>query len=244
MARIFITGSSDGLGQLTAAQLISQGHQIILHARNDKRAKEAMAKTPGAESVVNADLSSIQQTIELADGVNALGGCDVVIHNAGIYRASEKEIFTVNVLAPYILTCLMNMPKRLIYLSSGMHRGGSPLMEVTDQNRTSYSDSKLQVTTLMKAVSRLYPQVFSNAVDPGWVPTKMGGSSAPDSLEKGYQTQAWLAISNEPGALVSGAYFYHLHPQSPHSAVNDISLQDRLLNVCKEITGVPFPPSL
>ena len=133
------------------------------------------------------------------------------------------------------------MPNRLIYLSSGMHRGGTPLIEASHQNKISYSDSKLQVTMLMKAVARIYPQVLANAVDPGWVPTKMGGVGAPDSLEMGYKTQTWLATSNEPGALVSGAYFYHSQEQSPHAAVNDISFQNRLLKVCGEITGVPFP---
>src|SRR5215213_7612871 len=116
MARVFITGSADGLGQLTANALIEQGHQVVLHARNEKRVQEALDKVPGAESAVSADLSSIDETKDVAAKVNALGSFDVVIHNAGVYTAPAEEIFAVNTLAPYILTCLIQRPKRLIYL--------------------------------------------------------------------------------------------------------------------------------
>src|SRR4051812_15735956 len=124
MARIFITGSADGLGQLAAKALIAEGHQVVLHARNEKRGKEALHKAPGAETVVTADLSSIEETIQLGEKVNALGTFDAVIHNAGLYHPAAKELFAVNTLAPYILTCLIQKPQRLIYLSSDMHEGG------------------------------------------------------------------------------------------------------------------------
>ncbi|HEX5885841.1 MAG TPA: SDR family NAD(P)-dependent oxidoreductase [Pyrinomonadaceae bacterium] len=144
MARIFITGSADGLGQLAAKALIAQGHQVVLHARNEKRGQEALDHVPGGESVVTADLGSIDETKQLASKVNALGKFDAVIHNAGVYEASSREIFTVNTLAPYILTCLIQRPKRLIYLSSGMHLQGRSKLESfqTDINRITYSDSK------------------------------------------------------------------------------------------------------
>src|SRR5687768_1078645 len=124
MARIFITGSADGLGQLSAKLLIEKGHQVVLHARNRERSRDALKKTPGAENVLTADLSDIEQTKELAQKINALGSFDAVIHNAGVYQVSARQIFSVNTLAPYILTCLTQKPKRLIYLSSGMHLHG------------------------------------------------------------------------------------------------------------------------
>ena len=128
MAKIFITGSADGLGQLAAKALIDLGHQVVLHARNTDRGKQAMNKTPGAEDVLIADLSDIEETKALASKANALGKFDAVIHNAGVYRPPAKEIFAVNTLAPYILTCSLQKPRRLIYLSSGMHlRGRSKL---------------------------------------------------------------------------------------------------------------------
>jgi NAD(P)-dependent dehydrogenase (short-subunit alcohol dehydrogenase family) len=114
-----------------------------------------------------------------------------VINNAGVYQLPAKVIFAVNTLAPYILTCLIQKPKRLIYLSSGMHRQGLPNFEnfSIDTGRISYSDSKLHVLMLSMAVARKWPNIYSNSIDPGWVPTKMGGRGAPDDLKKGYETQ-------------------------------------------------------
>src|SRR6185436_12015941 len=90
MARIFITGSADGLGQLAANALIAQGHQVVLHARNESRAQQAMDQVRGAESVVTADLAISDETKELAAKVNALGTFDAVIHNAGVYEDSAQ----------------------------------------------------------------------------------------------------------------------------------------------------------
>src|ERR1043165_1089406 len=118
MARIFITGSADGLGQLAAQSLIDHGHDVVLHARNSARARDAMKKTPGADTALVADLANIEETKRLAEQANVMGTFDAVIHNAGIYNGSAKELFAVNVLAPYILTCFMNRPGRLIYMSS------------------------------------------------------------------------------------------------------------------------------
>src|ERR1051325_5961149 len=211
MARIFITGSSDGLGELAAKALIEQGHKVVLHARNEERGRDALKKNPKAESSLTGDLSSIEETKNLAHEVNKLGLFDAVIHNAGVYRSSAKEIFTVNTLAPYILTCLIQKPKRLIYLSSGSHyHGHSKLNDFkTNVDRITYSDSKLHVLMLSLAVARKWKDVYSNAVDPGWVPTKMGGRGAPDDLQKGYETQVWLAVSDDENAKVSGNYFFH-----------------------------------
>src|SRR5437588_3611659 len=242
MARVFITGSADGLGQLAADALIAQGHKVVLHARNEKRGLEALDKVPGAETVVTADLSSMDETKRLASQVNAQGKFDAVIHNAGVYQAPSAEILAVNTLAPYILTCLVERPKRLIYLSSGMHIDGRSKLESfkTDFSRITYSDSKLHVLMLCMAVARKWPGVYANAVDPGWVPTKMGGSGAPDDLTKGYETQVWLAASNDEKARVSGLYFHHKKETGHNPEADEVQLQDRFLNLCREITGVSF----
>ena len=243
MARIFITGSADGLGQLAAKALIAEGHQVVLHARNEKRAQEALDEVPGAENVLTADLNSIEETKQLASKVNALGAFDAIIHNAGVFYASAKEIFTVNTLAPYILTSLVEKPKRLIYLSSDMHLQGHSKLESfkTDLNSITYSDSKLHDFMLCKAVARKWPYVYSNALNPGWVPTKMGGSRAPGDLKKGYETQVWLAVSNDEKAKVSGRFFYHRKETEYNPEADDLMLQDRFLSLCKEVTGVSFP---
>src|SRR5918911_2100651 len=229
MARIFITGSADGLGQLTATALVAQRHEVVLHARNEKRGQEALDKVPGAEGVVTADLSSIDETKQLASKVNALGEFDAVIHNAGVYKASAGEIFAVNTLAPYVLTCLIRRPKRLIYLSSDMHLQGRPKLESfkTATGRITYSDSKLHVLMLCLAAARRWPGGHANAVDPGWVPTKMGGQGAPDDLRKGYETQVWLAVSDDEEAKVSGRYFHHRKESRHNPEADDASLQER-----------------
>jgi NAD(P)-dependent dehydrogenase (short-subunit alcohol dehydrogenase family) len=245
MARIFITGSADGLGQLAAKALIAEGHQVVLHARNEKRGREALDKVPGAETVVTADLSSIEETKQLASKVNALGTFDTVIHNAGVYYSPAKELFAVNTLAPYILTCLIQKPGRLIYLSSDMHEGGRPKLESfkTNVDRLTYSDTKLHVVMLCKAVARLWSDIYANALNPGWVPTKMGGAGAPDSFESGYQTQVWLAVSNDEKVKVSGRFFYHQKEIRSNVEADDVQLQERFLSLCQEITGISFPRS-
>jgi hypothetical protein len=158
MAHVFITGSADGLGKMAAQMLVEQGHTVVLHARNDARGHEALNSLPGAESVVIGDLSSIRQTRGVADQVNALGVFDAVIHNAGVgYREPKRvrtedglpHVFAVNTLAPYILTALIQKPKRLVYLSSGLHQhGGASLKDLTWEERSwqgqqAYSDTKL-----------------------------------------------------------------------------------------------------
>jgi NAD(P)-dependent dehydrogenase (short-subunit alcohol dehydrogenase family) len=243
MARIFITGSADGLGRLAAKALTARGHRVVLHARNEKRGREALDQVPGAESVFTADLSNIDETKQLASEVNAAGEFDAVIHNAGVYNAPAEEIFAVNTLAPYVLTCLMRRPKRLVYLSSGMHLQGRSKLESfkTEAGRITYSDSKLHVLMLCMAAARRWPGVYANAVDPGWVPTKMGGRGAPDDLQKGYETQVWLAASDDEKAKVSGRYFHHRKESRHNPEADDASLQERLLSLCEEITGVSFP---
>ena len=242
MSRVFITGSADGLGQLTAKLLVDQGHQVVLHARNEQRARDALKNVPNAEAVFAGDLSNMEATKELAHKVNDLGAFDAVIHNAGVYQVANKLIFAVNTLAPYILTCLIQKPTRLIYLSSQMHLHGHANLEnfTNDANRISYSDSKLHVVMLAMAVANKWPEVYANAVDPGWVPTKMGGRGAPDSLQKGYETQAWLAASNDEKAKVTGRYFRHQRESRYNAEANDSKAQINFLARCEEITGVAF----
>lgn len=256
MARVFITGSSDGLGRMAAQLLIEQGHHVVLHARNEQRARDARAAVPGAESVVIGDLASIAQTRRVTDDVNALGAFDAVIHNAAVgYQESRPiptedglpHVFAVNTLAPYILTALIQRPKRLIYLSSGLSQSGDASLEdlIWQKRRwngtQAYSDTKLHDTMLAFAIARLWPDVCSNAVDPGWVATKMGGPRAPDDLHQGYRTQVWLAAGEDPAAKVSGEYFYHLTARKPNPAARNENLQEKLLRACAQFSGVQLP---
>lgn len=207
-ARVFITGSSDGLGRAAATTLLAEGHDVVVHVRSKSRLSAVQELVDRGAVTTIGDLSDLAQIRDLAAQVNAIGPMDAVIHNAGV--VSGVQVLVVNVVAPYLLTALIQRPRRLIYLSSSMHRGGSASlarMDWTGRTSTgSYSDSKLFVTTLAAAVARLWPDTFSNAVDPGWVPTRMGGPGAPDDLRLGHLTQEWLATSDDPEARRSSAW--------------------------------------
>jgi NAD(P)-dependent dehydrogenase (short-subunit alcohol dehydrogenase family) len=256
MARIFITGSADGLGKIAARLLIDEGHRVIVHGRNQRRAEEALKALPGAENAVYGDLSLMKETREVADQVNKLGIMDAVIHNAGIGYGENKLMFTkdnlppvfaVNSVAPYILTCLIHKPGRLVYISSGLHRNGdASLADLTWKDRPwdgfkAYSDTKLHNVLLAFAVAERWKDVLSNAIEPGWVPTKMGGPGAPDNLEEGAMTQAWLAVSNDKEALVSGRFFYHKKLQKFHPVATNTMVQNKLMMEYERITGISFP---
>jgi NAD(P)-dependent dehydrogenase (short-subunit alcohol dehydrogenase family) len=233
MARIFITGSADGLGRATAETLLGEGHEVIVHARGAARLTAVQDLLDRGASGVVGDLASVAETRALAKQVNDLGPVDAVVHNAGVYRG--PQVMPVNVVAPYLLTALIHRPRRLVYLTSGMQSGGRG--DVARLNGGTYSDSKLFVTALALAVARRWPGVLSNAVDPGWVPTKMGGPGAPDDLRLGHLTQEWLATSDDPAALTSGGYWHHQQRRTPHPAAGDEHFQDTLLATLADFTG-------
>jgi NAD(P)-dependent dehydrogenase (short-subunit alcohol dehydrogenase family) len=253
--RVFISGSSTGLGLMTAELLIKQGHQVVLHARNATRADDAKRSLPRAEDIVQGDLETIGGAKEVAARVNALGRFDAVIHNAAVgYREGRHltsdglpHVFAINTLATYILTALIERPHRLVYLSSGMHHhADANLDDILWTKRrwngaTAYAESKLHDAMLAFAVARRWPDVLSNSLEPGWVPTKMGGAGAPDDMGQAHLTQAWLAASDEPQAQVSGRYFYHLSLLAPNPQAKDAALQDRLLAICGKLSGVALP---
>jgi len=255
MSRIFISGSSTGLGLMAADLLVSKGHSVVLHARNAKRAEAVRQELTQAEAIVVGDVETISGAKEVAAQVNALGHFDTVIHNAAVgYREGHRvtadglpHLFAINTLSAYILTALIERPKRLVYLSSGMHHhADANLDDILWKKRrwsgsTAYAESKLHDAILAFAIARRWPDVFSNALEPGWVPTKMGGSGAPDDMDQAHRTQAWLAAGDDTKADVTGQYFYHLKRMEPNLQSHDVALQDRLIVICSEISGVPLP---
>ncbi|MDA9478882.1 daunorubicin C-13 ketoreductase [Bradyrhizobium sp. CCBAU 65884] len=255
MAIVFVTGSADGLGRAAAQWLLDDGHRVVLHARSAERAEALAELASRSAGVVVGDLRAAAETKSIADQVNAIGRMDAVIHNAGVYtersRGSTAEghagILAVNTLAPYMLTALIERPGRLVYLSSGLHRGGEGSVDDIDWTKRpwdparAYAESKLHVVALAFALARRWSQVLSNAVDPGWARTKMGGPGAPVDIDTGQRTQTWLAVSDEPGALVSGRYWHHLRQEQSASEATDPDFQDRLVASLRELTGVALP---
>ena len=255
VSRVFITGSSTGLGFMAAELLVSQGHQVVLHARSADRAADARRQLRQAVAVVIGDLETIAGAKGVAAEVNALGHFDAVIHNAAVgYREGHHvtaddlpHVFAINTLSVYILTALIERPQRLVYLSSGMHHhADAHLDDILWQKRhwngsQAYAESKLHDAMLAFAIARRWPDVLSNSLEPGWVPTRMGGSGAPDDMDQAHRTQVWLAASDDPRARVTGGYFYHLKPKAPSPQANDPALQDRLIVICADISGVALP---
>jgi NAD(P)-dependent dehydrogenase (short-subunit alcohol dehydrogenase family) len=256
MARIFITGSSEGLGMMAAQLLTADGHRVVLHARSARRADDTRTSLPTAEAVVVGDLSSIAGMRDVANQANALGRFDAVIHNAGIgYREPRRietadglsQLFAVNVLAPYVLTSLIERPSRVVYLSSGMHHGVRANLDDLNwtsrswQGSTAYAESKLLDVLLAFGIARRWKNVLSNALEPGWVPTRMGGAGAPDDMDQAHRTQVWLSTSEEPAACVSGGYFYHKRSLPPNPQTQDARLQGRLIAACEQLSSIALP---
>lgn len=254
--RILVTGAADGLGLAAAQELIDDGHRVIAHAGNDARAATLRGLLPQAERIVVADAASFAEVRAMADTLNAAGPLDAVMHNVGIgYREPVRRrtidghahVVQINALTPYLLTALLMRPKRLVWLSSGLHRDGVASVDDIDWNSRpwngfqAYADSKLFDAVLSAAIARRWPGTVSNALEPGWVPTKMGGPAAPDDIDLAHVTQVWHAEGADPVTRGTGNYWFHQEPAPTHPAVYDPDFQDALLDECARLTGVALP---
>jgi NAD(P)-dependent dehydrogenase (short-subunit alcohol dehydrogenase family) len=248
---VFVTGSSDGIGLETARQLAAAGHRVVLHARTAGRAQEAGAAVPEAAGVAVGDLSTIAGARAAGESAADQGPYDAIIHNAGVGGSTSRQVtadgldhvFAVNVLAPYVLTAVMPVPSRMVYLTSGLEAAGRARLSDLQYERRpwdgmqAYSDSKLYDVMLAFAVARRWQRARINAVDPGWIKTKLGGPEATDELPEGADTQVWLATSDEPGAAVTGRYFKRRRELRANPAAYDTGLQEELLAACAGLTG-------
>lgn len=253
MVRVFITGSSDGIGQAAAVRLASSGHEVVLHARNDARAAEAKAAVPQAHAVLVGDLRSLAATRQLARAADDLAPFDAIVHNAGIGYGSTASramtddgvsaVFAVNTLAPYVLACAMRRPtRRLLIMSSDSHYGGDETLRGA-QHSHSYADSKLHEVMLAKALARRWAgdvQVLS--MHPGWVRTKMGGRAAPGGLDTPARALAeWATGSGVLAAAASGAFVTTNGEAKPHPGAASVERQEVLVKLCRDISGLSMP---
>ncbi len=251
MARVFVSGSTTGLGRAAAESLLDDGHEVIVHARNRARGAAVDGLVGRGAQLVIGDLANCEETQHVADQVNEIGDIDTVIHNAAIYvddrRVATPEgrprTLAVNVIAPYLLTAWIKGPSRLVYLSSGMHRSGDTSLRDIDwvsrrwNGVQAYCDSKLYIAALGFALATRRPSTTAHIVDPGWVPTRMGGPGAPDDIQLGRETQVWLAVTHDVDANTPG-YWYHRQRQQPADAVLDDEFQHALVEKLARLTEV------
>jgi len=188
--------------------------------------------------------------------LNAKSPFDVIIHNAGVGGGSGgrtvtadglERIFHINVVGPYVLTCLMPLAPRMIYLTSGLEADGrANLVDLQWTNRLwdgmqAYSDSKLYDSMLAFEVAATNPDIIVNSVDPGWIKTELGGPQAPDPVELGADTQVWLATADEPITLASGQYVKRREVHVPNPETQSIESRRGLVEELERLTGVTLP---
>lgn len=232
--KVLITGSTDGIGLMTAQHLKSRGHTVIGHARNKQRAADLEAIIPTIDQILIADFTNNDEVMQFAKDSQQFKNLDTVIHNAGIH--SGPDLFTVNVVVPYILTQIMDKPKQLIYLSSMDHGWGNYNLAHIKQNKVSYADTKLHIAMIALAFQRLYPNSQINPIEPGWVPTNMGGLGAPDEMAISYMTQVNLI---EERIHYNGTLLVDSRPvKNPNPTLLNTDAQEELICYLIERTGL------
>jgi NAD(P)-dependent dehydrogenase (short-subunit alcohol dehydrogenase family) len=251
--RILVTGSAQGVGAQTARDLVALGHEVVVHGRDRARAAVALAGCPGAVGSIAGALDSLAQTRALAESANQLGPYDAVIHNAGLgpHRPQAEftedgleAIFQVNVVAPYVLTCLMPVPSRLVYVGSdASDQGTARLDDLWWRDNAwdpwhAYNDSKLFLAMVMLEVAARHPEAAVNFVHPGWVKTEMGGPGAQLELSEGADSSVWLATSDDSLATGRGAFIDKRELRALNPLALDASRRAELMARLEDITGL------
>lgn len=165
---ILITGSTDGIGLLTAKSLAAQGHTVLVHGRSEKKLQAAASEIGGQTETYCADLSSLDNVKQLAASVaENHQSLDVLINNAGVFKLPTPRMsdgfdlrMIVNTVAPYLLTKLLLplMPNdgRVINLSSAA-QAPVDLRAFTNTARLgdneAYAQSKLALTMWSMALA-------------------------------------------------------------------------------------------
>jgi NAD(P)-dependent dehydrogenase (short-subunit alcohol dehydrogenase family) len=192
---VFITGSTDGIGLLTAKTLSDQGHKVILHGRSAAKLDAAARDIGGTPSTFQADLSSLTETVDLARAVlDKHDHIDVLINNAGVLKAGDPILpngqdirFVVNTLAPYVLTqaLLPVIPKdgRILNLSSAAQAPVSAEAmkgEIRLDDMGAYAQSKRAITIWSQELAKELPQ------GPAVFPVNPGSLLASKMVKEGF----------------------------------------------------------
>ncbi|MEN1786249.1 MAG: SDR family NAD(P)-dependent oxidoreductase [Bacteroidota bacterium] len=232
MKTILITGSTDGIGKLTALQLAKDGHHILIHGRHPKKVADTISAIKDQTSNENisgllCDLSNFGSiNTMISDLSTSISKIDVLINNAGVFKSATLANsdgldlrFVVNYFAPYLLTNgLLQLLKegtapRVINLSSAAQ---SPVAfgvlagQKQVSNQEAYAQSKLALTMWSFDFAKRYSNITTIAVNPGsLLNTKMVQEAYGQhwsSADKGARILYELALA-ERFSNHSGDYF-------------------------------------
>ena len=247
MTTICLTGSTDGIGLAAARTLLADGHRVLVHARSESRGRPVVDDLSGDVDLVVGDLTSLAEVRALAERLRG-EPLDVLAHNAGVWVREQtprmtgdgfETTFGVNVLAPHLLTSLLqgHLSGRLLWLGSGMAGSGRPKPTALGgerEPRQAYADSKACDIALALAWGRRLG-LPSAAVDPGWVRTKLASTGAPGEVEEGADTLAWCCVQ---APLEQAPYWKDRRPATVPGRLRDAGLQDAIAAACDRLAGI------
>jgi NAD(P)-dependent dehydrogenase (short-subunit alcohol dehydrogenase family) len=227
MTTTLITGSNKGLGYETARQLIAAGHTVYIGARDPERGREA-AERLGAR-FVQLDVADDASVAAAAKAIEAGGGLDVLVNNAGIEgRTPDNRVigpadetaghmaalFDTNVfgmvrmLHAFLPLLLRSQAPVVVNLSSGLSKTADladPASPVHFYPGVAYPASKTAVNTVTVQYAKAFPGIKINAVDPGYTATDLNGGTGTQTVEQGARIIVTMAQAGPDGP--TGGYF-------------------------------------
>ncbi|MFI7112500.1 SDR family NAD(P)-dependent oxidoreductase [Nonomuraea sp. NPDC050227] len=228
MTTTLITGANKGLGFETARRLVGAGHTVYVASRDAGRGRVA-AERLGARAVA-LDVTDDASVAAAARAVEADGGLDVLVNNAGIQvemgddqavagaaevtaemmrRTFETNVFgMVRVLHAFLPLLRRSGAPVVVNVSSGL----ASLSRMTDPGRpgypypgVAYPASKAAVNMVTVQYAKAFPQMRINAVEPGFTRTDLNGNSGLQTVEQGAEIIVRMAQVGPDGP--TGGYF-------------------------------------
>ncbi|WP_445518625.1 SDR family oxidoreductase [Streptomyces sp. NEAU-174] len=229
MTTTLITGANKGLGFETARRLIAAGHTVYLGSRDADRGRRAAEQLGAGARLVVLDVTDDASVAAAAKTVEADGGLDVLINNAGIEArmpdggvigAAEvtadmmKEVFETNVFGVVRVThAFLPLLRRsaapvVVNVSSGLaslERVSTPHTPTHAYPGVAYPASKTTVNMVTVQYAKAFPEMRINAVEPGYTATDLNGHTGHQTVEEGAEIIVRMATVGPDGP--TGGYF-------------------------------------